>query len=182
MPSIILISRTRCCVIALGSIVIAFFIAFQWSDRSTKTTAAAADSCNCDDLPDLINRRNEVHAAISAIRQQQAKLDADGKELGHVVPYSDDSYKLYLSNWINLAMDAAAAGAGKDVHRAHGPDGFTQSCSPTAEATKDTACLWQGLAINEQARADFCNNRVRGNPDLMRQILGNGGNLGTGSL
>lgn len=126
-------------------------------------------SCNCADLPALISRRHEVNAAIAALHKQILQLDADERKLGKVIPYTDNDYQLYISNWVQMAIEAAHD---RSTPQVHGPTKFTSDCTPSTSSTDNPSCFWQGLVLNEAARQKFCDNQKRGSPDAIGQVLG----------
>jgi len=125
-------------------------------------------SCNCEDLRDLISRRREVNAALKALARQKLAIEAEERNSGKIIPYSDSSYMLYITNWVQMAIDAAHD---KSMHQAHGPTKFTSDCSSTLDASSMTACLWQGVELNEAERQKWCEEKERGGAGPLTQTL-----------
>lgn len=143
------------------------------------TSVEAQSSCSCADKSALYSRRHEVIAAIAAIDKQIMQLEADERKLGKVIPYSDNDYKLYISNWVQMAIEAAHD---KSAPQVHGPTKFTSDCTPSTNASDNPSCFWQGLVLNEAERQKFCEGEKRGGADAIGQVLGGdklGGLAGT---
>jgi len=171
--------QARFVIAGLAGIAIFVLLAILSSTRSvllrasahvtSTTTATPQSECECKDLVALVSRRHEVHAAIDAIDKQQAQLESDERQAGKVFPYSDRDYALYFSNWIQMAVEAAHD---KTTPQVHGPTNFTSDCSPTTSSGDNPSCFWQGLAINEQVRSKWCQAKLRGGGDIIRQTIG----------
>jgi hypothetical protein len=143
------------------------------------TGSTFQSSCECKDLTALISRRNELRAAIRAIKKQKVELDDAEKKAGKVFTYTDADYSKYFSQEIQVAMFNAHDHNTTEVK---GPTKFTVDCQTTTSSGDNPSCFWQGLAINEQVRQKWCEDRHRGGGDPVQQVFGGdrlGGLMGT---
>ena len=137
---------------------------------STASSAALAQSCDCSDVTDLINRVCEARAAIAEYTRQISLIRRFESEKGRPEKFTENSYKQSVQPCVQEAINQVTNPNARRV----GAE-TNNGCEIEYPKAPATACMRETLGAHESVHVTSCRAAVdkRASGGVIAEFLGN---------